>query len=140
MEPRIRVETRHFPPTEPALPALAVQVTHLVNTCMLWVGTTEVEAVDVQKAPLQGCLSKDWACAMPTQNTSGTPGAATSLYRSSGSDAALSMAQRLARRFKKQIFLSIDVPPSLGSMGQEGRLLLAIERAAVDILKSDESK
>ena len=45
-----------------------------------------------------------------------------------------------ARRFKKQIFLSIDAPPSLGSMGQEGRLLLAIERAAVDILKSDESK
>ncbi len=46
-----------------------------------------------------------------------------------------------ARRFKKQIFLSIDVPPSLGSMGQEGRLLLAIERAAVEVLKaeSDES-
>lgn len=44
-----------------------------------------------------------------------------------------------ARRFKKQIFLSIDVPPSLGSMGQEGKLLLAIERALVDNLKSHES-
>ena len=68
MEPRIRVETRYFSPAEPALPALAVQVTHLVDTCMLWVGTTEVEAEEVAKAPLQGCLSKDWACAMPTQN------------------------------------------------------------------------
>ena len=95
---------------------------------------------------------------------SGTPAAATSLYRSSGSEAALSMAQRLgdlsifpwgtrrdtdregrpvsdtARRFRKQVFLSIDIPPSLGSMGQEGRLLLAIERAVVGILKSDEEK
>ena len=43
-----------------------------------------------------------------------------------------------ARRFKKQIFLSIDVAPSLGSMGQEGKLLLAIERAVVDVLRADE--
>ncbi|KAG8918548.1 hypothetical protein FRC01_001800 [Tulasnella sp. 417] len=42
----------------------------------------------------QGRLTKDWACAMPSLNTS-IPGAATSLYRSSESDAALSMAQRL---------------------------------------------
>ncbi|KAI1794083.1 hypothetical protein LXA43DRAFT_997584 [Ganoderma leucocontextum] len=137
MQPRIRVETRHFPPAEPALPALAVQITRLVDTCMLWVGTTDVEAEDIQQAPLQGSLSKDWACAMPTRDTSGTPAAATSLYRSSGSDASLAMAQRLARRFKKQIFLSIDVPPSLGSMGQEGGLLLAIERAAVEVLKAE---
>ena len=105
----------------------------------------------------------------------GTPAAGTSLYRSSGSDTALTMAQRLgdiprhfplhasdalttspaalarpctrdvlffraARRFKKQIFLSIDVPPSLGSLGQEGKLLLAVERAVVDVLKSNETQ
>ena len=69
MQPRIRVETRYFPPAEPALPALALQITRLVNTCMLWVGTTEVEAENVQKAPLQGSLSKDWACAMPMRDT-----------------------------------------------------------------------
>lgn len=57
----------------------------------------------------QGRLTKDWACAMPSLNTL-TPGAATSLYRSSESDAALSMAQRLAKRWKKQIILSIDIP------------------------------
>ena len=102
----------------------------------------------------------------------GTSAAGTSLYRSSGSDTALTIAQRLgdipallardrrtdhrrcahgtdwhsrsfsdaARRFKKQIFLSIDVPPSLGSMGLEGKLLLAIERAGVDVLRSDEAQ
>lgn len=48
----------------------------------------------------------------------------------------MSTSARAARRFKKQIFLSIDMPPSLGSMGQEGKLLLAIERALVDILRS----
>ncbi|KAI8993076.1 hypothetical protein BD414DRAFT_412819 [Trametes punicea] len=139
MHPRIQIDTRHFPPADLALPALAVQTTRLVDTYMLWVGTTDVEPEQVASAPLQGCLAKDWACAMPARDTSGTPAAATPLYRSSSSEAALSMAQRIARRFKKQIFLSIDMPPSLGSMGQEGKLLLAIERALVDTLKLHEA-
>lgn len=29
------------------------------------------------------------------------------------------MAQRLARRFQKQIFLSVDIPPGLLSLQQE---------------------
>ncbi|KAI9060246.1 hypothetical protein FKP32DRAFT_1595645 [Trametes sanguinea] len=139
IQPRIHVDTRYFPPAGLGLPALAVQTTRLVDTYMLWVGTTDVEPDLVASAPLQGCLAKDWACAMPARETSGTPPAATPLYRSSSSEASLSMAQRLARRFKKQIFLSIDMPPSLGSMGQEGKLLLAIERAVVDTLKSHEA-
>ncbi|TFK93714.1 hypothetical protein K466DRAFT_511009 [Polyporus arcularius HHB13444] len=136
-QPRIHVETRYIPSAELAVPALAVQITRLVDTVMIWAGTTDSEPEEVHNAPLQGCLSKDWACAMPPREPSGTSAAATSLYRSSSSDAALSMAQRLARRFKKQIFLSIDVPPSLGSMGQEGKLMLAIERALVDVLRSE---
>ncbi|EIW63366.1 uncharacterized protein TRAVEDRAFT_113826 [Trametes versicolor FP-101664 SS1] len=141
IESRIHVDTRYFPSAELAVPALAVQTTRLVDTYMLWVGTTDVEPDQAETAPLQGCLAKDWACAMPVRQTvrPSTPAAATPLYRSSSSEAALSMAQRLARRFKKQIFLSIDVPPSLGSMGQEGKLLLAIERALVDNLKSHEA-
>ncbi|KAL7281723.1 hypothetical protein ACG7TL_005041 [Trametes sanguinea] len=166
IQPRIHVDTRYFPPAGLGLPALAVQTTRLVDTYMLWVGTTDVEPELVANAPLQGCLAKDWACAMPAREMSGTPPAATPLYRTSSSEASLSMAQRLgawllsfvtatlldwdarahigdcitgaARRFKKQIFLSIDMPPSLGSMGQEGKLLLAIERAVVDTLKSHE--
>ncbi|OSD06812.1 hypothetical protein PYCCODRAFT_1431003 [Trametes coccinea BRFM310] len=138
IQPRIHVDTRYFPPAGLGLPALAVQTTRLVDTYMLWVGTTDVEPELIANAPLQGCLAKDWACAMPAREMSGTPPAATPLYRTSSSEASLSMAQRLARRFKKQIFLSIDMPPSLGSMGQEGKLLLAIERAVVETLKSHE--
>ncbi|KAH9858781.1 hypothetical protein C2E23DRAFT_19475 [Lenzites betulinus] len=137
---RIQVDTQYFPSAGHALPPLAVQTTRLVNSYMLWVGTTDVEQDQVETAPLQGSLAKDWACAMPVRETPGTPAAATPLYRSSSSEAALSMAQRLARRFKKQIFLSIDMPPSLGSLGQEGKLLLAIERALVDSLKSHEGQ
>ncbi|KAH9929487.1 uncharacterized protein BXZ73DRAFT_90353 [Epithele typhae] len=140
MQPRIHVDTRYIPSAEPSVPALAVQTTRLVDTYMLWVGTTDSDPENVRNAPLQGSLSKDWACAMPTRETLGTPAAGTSLYRSSASDAALTMAQRLARRFKKQIFLSIDVPPSLGSMGQEGKLLLAVERAVVETLRSHEAQ
>ncbi|KAI0780108.1 hypothetical protein C8Q74DRAFT_1367886 [Fomes fomentarius] len=160
MEPRIQVVTHYIPSAELGLPALAVQITRLVGTYMVWVGTTDGEPEEVQNAPTQGYLGKDWACAMPPSESSNTPGAATSLYRSSASDAALTMAQRLgdisvllpharhtlteatgfvavARRTKKQIFLSIDTPPSLGSMGQDGKLLLAIERAVVELLSSD---
>lgn len=42
---------------------------------------------------------------------------------------------RTARRFKKQIFLSIDVPPAFVALGDGPRLLLAVERAVVDALK-----
>jgi proteasome assembly chaperone 4 len=61
----IAVEARYIPAPDPSLPALAIQITRLVDSYMLWVGTTELEAQDVAKAPLFGGLSKDWACAMP---------------------------------------------------------------------------
>ena len=69
LQPRIQVSTRYFPPSEPALPALAVQTTRMVDTYMFWVGTTDLDAEGVQNAPLQGCLSKDWACAMPMRES-----------------------------------------------------------------------
>ena len=100
-------------------------------------------------------------CLSP-KGSSGVPGAATTLHRSSSSDTSFAMAQRLgearpvcgdvanadesavfvapvlgrtARRFKKQIFLSIDVPPAFMALGDGPRLLLAVERAVVDMLK-----
>lgn len=133
--PTIRVEVRHVPSADMGLPPLAVQVTKLVGSYMLWVGVSDGGPEDVEQAPLKGNLARDWACAMPAINV---PATATSLYRSSSSDAALGMSQRLARRFKKQIFLSIDVPPAFNSMGQGSRLVLEVERALVSILKEDE--
>jgi proteasome assembly chaperone 4 len=91
------------------------------------------------------------------------PGAATTIYRSSSSDVSLSMAQRLgeacpvqgcrpkcllylswpfvpaARRFKQQIFLAVDVPPSFMALGDGPRLIMAVEKAVVDVLKSLET-
>lgn len=69
IESRIHVDTRYFPSAELAVPALAVQTTRLVDTYMLWVGTTDVEPDQAETAPLQGCLAKDWACAMPVRQT-----------------------------------------------------------------------
>jgi len=135
----ISVETKYIASSDSALPALALQVTRLVDSYMIWVGTTEESAEEVHKAPLHGCLSKDWACAMslPT-NTSSLPASATSLFRVSGSEVALSMAQRLARRFRKQIFLSVDVPPNFLSMGQGPKLLLEMEKGIIETLKAKE--
>ncbi|EPT04998.1 hypothetical protein FOMPIDRAFT_1021721 [Fomitopsis schrenkii] len=135
----IMAETKFVPPSDPTLPALALQVTRLLDSYMLWIGTTEESAGDVQNAPVQGHLARDWACAMPASKLiTNTSPAATSLYRSSSSDAALTMSQRLARRFQKQIFLSIDLPPGFDSMGQGQKLILAVERAVVETLKDME--
>ncbi|KZT72120.1 hypothetical protein DAEQUDRAFT_749560 [Daedalea quercina L-15889] len=130
----IAVETRFVPPSDPTLPPLAIQVTQLLESYMLWVGTTEDAVEEVRNAPFKGHLARDWACAMPVGNTN-VPPVATSLNRSSSSDAALSMSQRLVRRFKKQIFLSIDLPPGFDSMGQGQKLVLAVEKAVVETLK-----
>lgn len=65
IQPHIVAETKFVPPSDPTLPALALQVTRLRDSYMLWIGTTEESAEDVQNAPLQGHLARDWACAMP---------------------------------------------------------------------------
>ena len=44
-----------------------------------------------------------------------------------------------ARRFKKQIFLAVDVPPSFMALGNGPQLIMAVERAVVDALKSLET-
>jgi proteasome assembly chaperone 4 len=61
----ISVQTKYLPASDPSLPALALQVTRLVDSYMLWVGTTERSLEDVSIAPSEGSLARDWACAMP---------------------------------------------------------------------------
>ncbi|KAI0768355.1 hypothetical protein BC629DRAFT_1442412 [Irpex lacteus] len=78
----IRVHTKYIPPSERTLPALALQITELVGSYMVWVGTTDEPAEKVDIAPSQGSLLRDWACAMPPMNAT-IPPAGTNLYRSS---------------------------------------------------------
>lgn len=59
------METKYISPSDSSLPAVALQITRMVDSYMLWVGTTENMAEDVAKAPMQGNLCRDWACAMP---------------------------------------------------------------------------
>jgi len=40
-----------------------------------------------------------------------------------------------AKRFKKQIFLSVDVPPEVYSSGQGPAVLLEVEKGVVEQLK-----
>jgi Proteasome assembly chaperone 4 len=65
MVPKIGVETKFIAPPDYSFPALALQVTRLAGSYMIWVGTTDESAEDVEKAPLHGSLCRDWACAMP---------------------------------------------------------------------------
>ncbi|KZV74452.1 hypothetical protein PENSPDRAFT_626008 [Peniophora sp. CONT] len=132
----IRVETRFQPPQEDGIPAIALQVTCLLNSYMIWAGATGDE--DAQTAVNAGRLVADWACAMPP--ISDGDASATPLFRSSNSDAALSMSQRLARRFKKQVFLSIDVPVTPASSALGARVMLDIEKLLVKTVKEMEAK
>ncbi|KAI9442497.1 hypothetical protein H4582DRAFT_2073051 [Lactarius indigo] len=127
----ISVETKYFPSSRPSSPALVVQVTCLADSYMVWVGATEEPEENAERATLQGQLGKDWVVAMPPWKT--LPATGTQLLRSSNSDVALSIATRLARRYEKQIFLSVDVPEDSG-------LLLEAEKAVFGRLKDIEEK
>ena len=48
---------------------------------------------------------------------------------------ALSHACPLAKRFKKQIFLSVDVPPELYSSGRGPAVLFEVEKGVVEQLR-----
>ncbi|KAH0827369.1 hypothetical protein J3R83DRAFT_4018 [Lanmaoa asiatica] len=120
----IEVRTKYIAPTEATLPALGVHVTRLVDSYMIWVGVTEETAETVEDAPRRGSLCRDWACAMPSTPGSAQMGPATTLYRISGSDVALSMAQRLAKRVRKVVFLSVDLDGT--------RLLMDAEKGIID--------
>ena len=85
------------------------------------------------------------------------PATGSQLLQTSSSDVSLSIAKRLgeqliagdrtvfdesddlrtARRFGKQIFLSVDIP---ASMGDDSGIIVRVERALMDTLKEMEKK
>ena len=116
----ISVETKYFPSSVASSPALALQVTCLVDSYMLWIGVTEELEENASRAILRGHLGKDWAVSMPpwkvrTSRNKGIdwlqqgnslsalhhqtlPATGSQLLRSSSSDMALSIAKRLGER------------------------------------------
>jgi hypothetical protein len=113
----ISVETKYFPSSGASSPALALQVTCLVDSYMLWIGVTEEVEENASRAILQGHLGKDWAVSMPPWKVRNSrnegigwfqqgnfisalrhqtlPATGSQLLRSSSSDMALSIAKRL---------------------------------------------
>jgi len=126
----ISTQIQYITSDNPSIPAFALQITQLVDSYMLWIAPTDLLREDVERAPLLGSLCRDWACAMPPKGT--TPQATTSIFRTSNADASISMAQRLARRFNKQVFLSIDTQSYAG----KPEVLLAIEKGILQTLKT----
>jgi len=119
----ISVETKYFPSSGTSLPALALQVTCLVDSYILWIGVTEELEENASRATLQGHLGKDWAVSMPPWKVRNSgnenkikwdgsnrrtrfsalhhqtlPATGSQLSRSSSSDVALSIAKRLGEQ------------------------------------------
>lgn len=95
----------------------------------------------------------DLSSRIAPDNQPGMESNATSLFRSASSDNAFPMAQRLgmsflglslsaakvdtaAKRFRKQIFLSVDLPASVVGFGQGQELVFEAERGIVEALKA----
>lgn len=60
----ITVTSHYVVPLDATGPGLAIQLTKLVDSYMVWVGVTENSPEQVHRAPAAGNLAKDWACAM----------------------------------------------------------------------------
>ncbi|CAE6477168.1 unnamed protein product [Rhizoctonia solani] len=104
-------------------------------------GVLESRSVEllVAQAMQTGSLAKDFSCAMPgTQAT--TPALGVPIFRSRDSDESLALSQRLARRFKKQIFLSIDIPVLMKTSGQTSHFMSQAEKHLLITLKSFEAQ
>ncbi|KAJ1304511.1 hypothetical protein OPQ81_005656 [Rhizoctonia solani] len=97
-----------------------------------------VEAI-VSQAMQTGSLAKDFSCAMPTTQAS-TPALGVPIFRSRDSDESLAVSQRLARRFKKQIFLSLDIPVLIKTSGQTSYFMSQVEKHLLVTLKSFEGQ
>lgn len=137
----VQLTTTSSPPNDPSK--------HSVTSRMIWVGTADRDG-----QPASRRLGSDWACAMPSKMAS-APVAGATLLSSSSSAAggpgtnqrAVNMAQRLARRFNQQIFLSLDLPSdfaggSAAAMSDPytAKALLSLEGELVKILKAAEAE
>ena len=76
----IKIVSKQLTGSDTSLPPLSMQIICLVDSYMIWVGTTsDVQGGQVEGgpelAPLQGNLARDWACAMPPVRVVHRPGA-----------------------------------------------------------------
>ncbi|EJU04053.1 hypothetical protein DACRYDRAFT_76351 [Dacryopinax primogenitus] len=151
--PKIHTFSYVFPPSLPTAPTFGLYVTSLTDTYLLWLGVLPPSATAISVpdplreeegssgADMMGLgtdakLGRDWAMGMPGRGA--IPAVGTQLLKGVGEDVALPLAQRLARRFKKQVFLSVDVG-ELGTGGQGGRVMLDVERQLVGVLSELEN-
>ncbi|KAF5393228.1 hypothetical protein D9757_000726 [Collybiopsis confluens] len=125
----VSTQIKYIASASPSVPAFALEITRLVDSYMIWISPTELLQADVQNAPRQANLCRDWACAMPPKDSAIQ--ASTSIFRTPNSDLSISMAQRFARKFGKQIFLSIDIQHYAG----KPEVVLAMEKGISQILK-----
>ncbi|KAE8211608.1 hypothetical protein CF327_g4659 [Tilletia walkeri] len=106
--------------------------------------SNESEIPSQNKQPC-GSLATEWAVAMslPSQNPSGPP-LGSSLFRTNA-DVALPMSQRLAARISiPQLFLSLDLPPSLISHAtammpappERTKKMMLLERGIADAIRA----
>ncbi|CAH7670280.1 hypothetical protein BY996DRAFT_4581818 [Phakopsora pachyrhizi] len=116
------------------MPDLVFHLTRLTGSMMIWVGTVSTEE---NQSSTSVCLTKDWSCAVPPFSSF----SAISTQLSSNSPAntfSHSLSQKLAQRFKIQIFLSIDISPELLEL--EHSMRIQLEKELFIIVKSLESK
>jgi len=122
----MKIFTQTLHPPSSTLPQLYFQLIQLDATLLVWVSSANARE--------NTHLADAWACAIPSPNPA-IPTAATSLYRSSHSDAAPTLAARLARRFKCQTFVSLDLGSSMTAFINPNELSQHLEKSLIAWLK-----
>ncbi|KAL8280848.1 hypothetical protein RQP46_006852 [Phenoliferia psychrophenolica] len=113
-EPQIKTQSFVIDLPDPALPPFFVQLVELRGSVVITVGT----------APTPYAIAGDFACAMhtaqgPPSSTALTPNASTSL----------SMSAKFSRRYKRQVFLSLDLAAFTTQGRPANNLVLTLEKA-----------
>ncbi|ORY89828.1 hypothetical protein BCR35DRAFT_329175 [Leucosporidium creatinivorum] len=113
--PQIVTRTLTLELDDPALPIFFAQLTSLRDSLLINLGSN----------PLPFSIANDLSCAMPRPT-----GPATSTAVSKSASSSLSLSAKLSKRYKRQVFLSLDLSSCAGGQGgSTDHVLLPLERA-----------
>ncbi|KAI7937481.1 hypothetical protein MJO29_014796 [Puccinia striiformis f. sp. tritici] len=113
-------------PDRPDLPDFLFHFTRLTQSMLIWIGTVSSDNSGCHQLSAEdACLAKDWSCAVPPSTS--FPALSTRLNSSKPADAfSQALAQKIAQRFKIQVFVSIDLPASI--LGSDSHIKFELEK------------
>ncbi|KAH8917329.1 hypothetical protein BT69DRAFT_1354839 [Atractiella rhizophila] len=121
----ISTHTLSIAPQSPLYPSIILTYTFLSKSLLVNIGTDA-------HTPR---IAVEWSCGVPERGT--IPASSTLIFKppNGSGDWTTTVSQRLARRFKTQIHLSLDVPQQMMDGPGSEKVVLEIEKQLVKDLQ-----